>query len=78
MSLFDGRAGATVVIGLLSIVAVAVAVEGYVERSSDAALANFISSANSSASDPDQSGTRGKTGCPVGNKELPTRLMPLP
>jgi hypothetical protein len=49
----DGGAGvATVVVGLLTIFAVAVAVDWYVERSSDAAWAEFMSAANVSASDP--------------------------
>ena len=52
MKLADSGAGvATVVVGLLTIFAVAVAVDGYVEWSSDAALAEFMSAANVSASD---------------------------
>jgi hypothetical protein len=50
----------------------------YVEWSSDTALAEFIGAAKVSASDPDQSNAKGKTGCPVGKKELPTKLGPLP
>jgi hypothetical protein len=42
MKLADSGAGvATVVVGLLTIFAVAVAVDGYVESSSDAALPNL-------------------------------------
>jgi len=94
MKLADGRAGSTaVVIGLLTIVATAVAVVGYVDQSSDAAWAEFISAAsvsaiaNVSASDTDdpsstESSTpnqsNGSTGCPVGKRKLPTQVRPLP
>jgi hypothetical protein len=86
MKLADSGAGvATVVVGLLSIFAVAVAVDGYVKWSSDAALAEFISAANVSASDTNnpsssaanQSDT-GSTGCPLGKRKLPTQVRPLP
>jgi hypothetical protein len=86
MKLADSGAGvATVLVGLLTIFAVAVAVDGYVEWSSDAALAEFISAANVSASDTnnpssssaDQS-DKGPTGCPVGKRKLPTQVRPLP
>ena len=86
MKLADSGAGvATVVVGLLTIFAVAVAVDGYVEWSSDVALAKFMSAANVSASDPtstessaaNQSDT-GSTGCPVGKRKLPTQVRPLP
>jgi hypothetical protein len=84
MKLADSGAGvATVVVGLLTIFAVAVAVDGYVESSSDAALAEFMT-ANVSASDTNnpssaanQSAT-GSTGCPVGKRKLPTQVRPLP
>lgn len=75
---FDSRAAAvTVVIGLFAAVAVAAAGVGYVERSSDAAWADFMRAANASASVPGQSNGRGKTGCPVGRRELPTQLIPF-
>ena len=86
MKLADSGAGvATVVVGLLTIFAVAVAVDGYVEWSSDVALAKFMSAANVSASDPtstessaaNQSDT-GSTGCPVGKRKLPTQVRPIP
>ena len=85
MKLADSGAGvATVVVGLLTIFAVAVAVDGYVEWSSDAALAKFMSAANVSASGTNnpssfanQSDT-GSTGCPVGKRKLPTQVRPLP
>ena len=85
MKLADSGAGvATVVVGLLTIFAVAVAVDGYVQYSSDAALAEFMSAANVSASDTNnpssaanQSAT-GSTGCPVGKRKLPTEVRPLP
>jgi hypothetical protein len=86
MKLADSGAGvATVVVGLLTIFAVAVAVDAYVEWSSKAALAEFMSAANVSASDTNnpsssaanQSDT-GSTGCPVGKRKLPTQVRPLP
>ena len=86
MKLADsGACVATVVVGLLSIFAIAVAVDGYVEWSSDAALAQFMNAANVSASDPtstessaaNQSDT-GSTGCPVGKRKLPTQVRPIP
>ena len=83
MKLADSGAGvATVVVGLLTIFAVAVAVDGYVESSSDAALAKFMSAANVSASDtnnPSSSANqsdKGPTGCPVGKRKLPTQVRP--
>ena len=85
----DSDAGvATVVIGLLTMFAVAVAVGWYVERSSDAAWAEFMSTANVSASDIDHPSStessaasppeKGATGCPVGKRKLPTQVRPLP
>ena len=85
MKLADSSACvATVVVGLLTIFAVAVAVDAYVAWSSDAAFAEFMSAANVSASDTNnpssaanQSDT-GSTGCPVGKRKLPTEVRPLP
>jgi len=86
MKLADSGAGvATVVVGLLTIFAVAVAVDAYVKWSSDAAFAEFMSAANVSTSNTDdpsssaanQSDT-GSTGCPVGKRKLPTQVRPLP
>ena len=86
MPLLESRAGITVVVGLLTIVAVAVAVVSYVDQSSDAAWAEFMSAANVSASDTDPSiepsapgqSDKGPTGCPVGKRKLPTQVRPLP
>ena len=77
MPLFDSRGIVTTVGGaLLTVVALAFVVPGYVEWSSDIALAEFMGAAKVSASD--QSNAKGKTGCHVGKKELPTKLGPLP
>ena len=77
MQLFDSRGIVTTVGGaLLSVVALTFVVPGYVEWSSDTALAEFMGAAKVSASD--QSNATGKTDCPVGKKELPTKLSPLP
>ena len=79
MPLFGSRGIVTTVgVALPTVVALAFVVTGYVEWSSDTALAEFVSAAKVSASDPDQSNAKGKTGCPVGKKELPTKLRPLP
>ena len=76
MPLFDSRL-TTVGVALPTVVALAFVVTGYVEWSSDTALAEFMSAAKVSASDPDQSNAKGKTGCPAGKKELPTKLTRL-
>ena len=73
MPLFDSRGKVTTVgVALPIVVALAFAVTGYVEWSSDTALAEFMGAAKASASN--QSNAKGKTGCPVGKKELPTKL----
>lgn len=75
MPIFDSRAATTVVIGLFTVVAIAAAGVGYIERSSDAAWAEFMRAANVSASAPDRSNAKGRTACPVGKRELPTQLI---
>ena len=77
-------AGTTAAVGLLTAIALAFAASAYSNRSSDAAMAAFMSAANVSASDTNnpssaahQSDT-GPTGCPVGKRKLPTQLKPLP
>ena len=77
MTILDSRTAMTVAIGLFTAVAVATAGIGYVERSSDAALAEFMRAASAPASAPDQPNAKGKTGCPVGKRELPTQLIPF-
>jgi hypothetical protein len=64
--------GTTVVVELLVLLALAFAVFRYVEWSSDAAQAEFMSATKPSASDPNHSGEfsiaiqplKGRTGCP--------------
>ena len=78
--------GTTVAVVLLTLLALAFAVVGYVEWSSNAAVAEFMSATASSASDPNHSNEspapiqslKGRTGCPQGKRSLPTQLMPLP
>jgi hypothetical protein len=78
--------GTTVAVVLLTLLALAFAVVGYVEWSSNAAVAEFMSATGSSASDPSHSNEspapiqslEGPTGCPQGKRSLPTQLMPLP
>jgi hypothetical protein len=77
--------GTTVMVELLTLLALAFAVVSYVEWSSNRAVAEFTSAAKSSASDPNQSGDssariepdNGRTGCPKGKRSLPTQLLPL-
>ena len=78
--------GTTVAGVLLTLFALAFAVVSYVEWSSNAAIAEFMSATKSSASDPNHSNEspapiqslKGRTGCPQGKRSLPTELMPLP
>ena len=78
--------GATVAVVLLTSLALALAVVSYVEWSSSAAVAEFMSVTEASASDPNHSNEspapiqslKGRTGCPQGKRSLPTELMPLP
>jgi hypothetical protein len=64
--------GTTVVVELLVLLVLAFAVVRYVEWSSDAAQAEFMSATKPSASDPNHSGEfstasqplKGRTGCP--------------
>jgi hypothetical protein len=66
------KIGTTVVVELLVLLALAFAVVRYVEWSSDAAQAEFMSATKPSASDPNHSGEfstasqplKGRTGCP--------------
>ena len=76
--------GSTVVVELLILLALAFAVVGYVEWSSDAAVTQFMGATKSSASDPNHSSEspiqslNGRTGCALGKRSLPTQLIPLP
>jgi len=78
--------GTPVAVVPLTLLALAFAVVGYVEWSSNAAVAEFMSATEASASDPSHSkeaptpiqSLKGKTGCPQGKRPLPTELMPLP
>jgi hypothetical protein len=66
------KIGTTVVVELFVLLALAFAVVRYVEWSSDAAQAEFMSATKPSASDPNHSGEfstasqplKGRTGCP--------------
>jgi len=78
--------GTTVVVELFTLLALAFAVVSYAEWSSNAAIAEFMSATEPSASDPNHSNgspvpiqpLKGRTGCPQGKRSLPTELMPLP
>lgn len=70
---------AALVLSVLSVGAVAFAAVGYVEWSSNVNLAQFMSLKSEvavAASDPALS-LKGRTGCPQGNKMLPSTLAPL-
>ncbi|MFB9264495.1 hypothetical protein ACFFWD_15155 [Bradyrhizobium erythrophlei] len=70
--------GATLVVWIFIVVALAFAVVGYVEWSSDASLAQFTSRTEVAvaASTPILP-LKGRTGCPQGNKVSPSTLSPL-
>ena len=78
--------GATVVDMLLTLLALTFAAVSYVEWSSNAAVAEFMSATEQSASDPHHSSEfqlkiqslKGRTGCPQGKRTPPTGLLPLP
>jgi hypothetical protein len=91
MPLFDSQIlwrgiGTTVAVVLLTLLVLAFAVVSYVEWSSNAAVAEFMSTTEASASDPNHSigspapiqSLKGRAGCPKGKRPLPTELMPLP
>ena len=87
MPLSKSRAiGTTVAVDVLILVALAFAVVGYVEWSSDSAWSEYMSAAKLSASDTDHSvqssaadqSDNGPTGCPVGKRKLPTQVRRLP
>ena len=75
MPLLDSRAVATVLVGLLVILAVAVAADAFMQWSYDAAFEEFLTATTSSAFE--EFDTKSKSGCPIGKKELPTKLIPL-
>jgi hypothetical protein len=77
MPVFDSRAVAAALVGLLVILAVSVAADAYVQWSYDTAFEEFLTANTSSASDADEPDTKSKSGCPVGKKGLPTTLIPF-
>jgi hypothetical protein len=62
--------GTIVVVGLFALSALAFTAHGFVN-----AVAVVSTNATALAADLNP---EGKTGCPLGNKSLPTRLAPLP
>jgi hypothetical protein len=78
--------GATVVVELLTLLALALAIVSYAEWSSNVAVATLMGATESSASDPNHSNEspaqsqslKGRTGCPLGKRSPPTHLMPFP
>jgi hypothetical protein len=78
--------GGTVAVELLVLLALVLAVAVYVQWSSDTAVAEFMRVTQLSVSDPSGSresaaqiqSAKGRTGCPVGKRSLPTQLLPLP
>jgi hypothetical protein len=63
-------------VGLLTAIALAFAISGYVNWSSDAAWNEFMKSASASeSSTPVQ---QEPTGCPIGKRKLSTQITPLP
>ena len=78
--------GATMMVMLLTLLALAFAAVSYVEWSSNAAVAEFMSATEQLASDPNRSSEspaknqslKGRTGCPQDKRSPPTGLLPLP
>ena len=78
--------GTTVAVVPLTLLVFAFAVVSYLEWSSNAAVAEFMSATVASVSDPSHSNEspapiqplKGRTGCPQGKRSLPTELVPLP
>ena len=81
MPLFSGQAmGTLVLVAVLTVVAIAFAVVGYVEWSSWTAMAEFIS-ATSASDHSNESSTAAhnrRASCPVGKRKLPTQLPTTP
>jgi hypothetical protein len=83
MPLFNGQAiGTPVLVAFLTVVAIAFAIERYVEWSSEAAMAEFMI-ATSASDHSNESSTAvqfhdRRTGCPVGKRKLPTQLPTTP
>ena len=77
--------GTMVVVGLFTLLVLVFTVASYMEWSSNAAVAEFMSATESSASDPNHSNEsaaqihsrNGRTSCPLGKKSPPTQLLPL-
>ena len=72
----------TVTVGILIWIALAFAIPAYVSWSSDTAVAEFMRTASASVLDHSNqslsSVQQGRTGCPVGKRQLPTEIKPLP
>ena len=83
MPLLNGHAiGTVLMVAVLTAVAIAFAVVSYVEWSSEAAMAEFIT-ATSASDHSNESSTavqfhNRRTGCPVGKRKLPTQLPTTP
>jgi len=77
------RTGTTLAVELLTVVALGFAVVGYLEWSSDHAVAEFMRTTSASLDRSIQASTSaqplsGGTGCPVGKRKLPTLLPTTP
>jgi len=75
--------GTTAAVELLTVVALGFAVVGYVEWSSDEAVAEFRSATSASLDHSNEASTpaqapNGRTGCPQGKRKLPTQITPVP
>jgi hypothetical protein len=80
MPLFNSQAiGATVLVAFLTVVAIAFVIERYVEWSSEAAMAEYATSASDHSNESSTAvQSQGRTGCPVGKRKLPTQLPTSP
>jgi hypothetical protein len=75
--------GTAVAIWLLALIALAFAIAGYLNSSTNAAWDEFLTTATVTDLDhPAESlpsvQSNGRTGCPVGKKQLPTHVTTLP
>ena len=81
MPLFNSQAiGTPVLVAFLAVVAIAFAIERYVEWSSEAAMAEFMiaTSASEHSNESSTAVHNRRASCPVGKRKLPTQLPTTP
>lgn len=69
------KTGTAMAVGLLAVIALAFAIAGYLKSASNAAWDEFLAT-TATVSEPSASvQPAGRTGCPRGNRQLPTQLL---